>query len=607
VSGIAALLAPEGAPVDRALLERMTGALAFRAPDGGAIWAQERAGLGHALLRTAPAERPGPETVDGRCWIAADARIDARAELLPALRAAGERVEADASDAALILHAYYAWGTASPARLLGDFAFVLWDANRQRLFAARDRFGVKLLYHARAGGTLVLGNTLDVVRLHPELPDTADDLAVADYLLFGTIRDPEATSFAAVRALPPAHALAVEAGRVSTWRYWEAPLDGEIRFRRTMDYVERFREVFGAAVADRSREGRAGVMMSGGRDSTAIAAAAVEQGRAPGLAAFTMVYERLMPDREGEFAMIAAETLGIPLQLHPVDDYRVLGRWDDPLLRRPEPTDATPLAAGESDFNFRMLAHAPVALTGQGADAVLAESRSRLATLVAAGRPARALQEAAEYAFRHRRLPRPGVRSLLRRRHGAEWRPPYPEWMAPELEARLGLRERWRTHLRTAPSNHPLRPEAHGRISNPSWARLLEQYDPGVSRVPVEVRHPFFDVRVVEYLLAIPPQQWYNDKGLLRIAYGNRFPARFRGRGKTPLAAGSLQARLDAFGASDVARTRLAPGIHRWVDAARLPRFAGGRFDGGSFSEAWLHLRPINLSLWLERLSWNRP
>lgn len=607
MSGIAGLLALDGAPVDRFLLERMTGALAFRAPDGGAAWSEGEIGVGHALLRTSPGQTPGPVSLDGRSWVAADARIDAREGLLRGLRAAGEHAGADASDAALILHAYRAWGTGCAARLLGDFAFALWDAERRRLFCARDRFGVKLFYHARAGNELAFGNTLEVVRIHPGVTDRPDDLAVADYLLFGSIRDPDRTSFADVRALPPAHTLTVEDGRTEVARYWEPPLDGELRYRRVAEYVEHFREVFGAAVADRTREGAAGVMMSGGRDSTAVAAAAVDAGRGPGLRAFTMVYERLMPDREGEFARIAAAGLGIPIELHPVDDYGVLQRWDDPLLRRPEPTDASPLAAGESDFYRRMRRHAPVALTGQGADAVLAESRSRLVELAARGRILRAVREAAHYACWHRRLPRPGVRSWLRERRAGEWTPPYPEWIDPELEARFGLRERWRTRLRREPSAHPLRPEAHGRVANPAWSRLLEQYDPGVTRVPLEVRHPFLDVRVVETALAIPPAQWYNDKGLLRIAYRDRFPASFLRRPKTPLRTGSVEARLGAFGAADVGRTALAPGIGRYVDASRLPRYAGGALEDGPFSEAWLHLRPLNLSLWLENLTWKQP
>lgn len=605
MSGFAAVVAPRGAPADRSLLERMAGALAFRAPDGAGVHTEGEAGLVHALLRTSPAQPVGPETLDGALWIAADARIDARHELLAALAAAGERADADASDAALILHAYRAWGTAAPERLLGDFAFALWDAERRRLFCARDPFGVKLLYHASAAGATAVSNTLDVARLLPGVSDRPDDVAIADFLLFGWIRDPDRTAFADVRALPPAHAMMVEEGRISTWRYWSPPTDGALRLRGPAEYAERFREVLTAAVADRTREGRAGVMMSGGRDSTAVAAAAADAGRGDGVRAFTMVYERLMPDREGEYARLAAQALGIPLELHPVDDYAVLGRWDDASMRRPEPSDGLLLAAGEADFYRRMRAHAPVALTGQGADAVLAETQSRLVGLATGGRLLAALGEAAAYARWHGRLPRPGVRSWLRRGRGGAWTPPYPAWIAPELEARLGLRARWEALRRPPASDHPLRPEAHGRISNPAWSRILEQYDPGVTRVPLESRHPFFDRRVVETALAVPPAQWYNDKGLLRIAYRDRFPAAFLRRPKTPLATGSVEARIAAFGADDVARKELAPGIGRWVDAPRLPRLGGGDAEDPHPGEAWLHLRPLVLSVWLERLSWS--
>jgi asparagine synthase (glutamine-hydrolysing) len=607
MSGIVAVVNLDGAPVDRSLLERMTGALAFRAPDGGAAWSEGRAGLGHALLRTSPAQRIGPATLDGRSWIVADARIDARDELLPALRAAGERVEPDADDPALLLHAYRAWGERAPERLLGDFAFAIWDAERRRLFCARDPFGVRLLYHARVGDAVIVGNTLEVVLMHPALADAPDDLAVADYLLFGAAQDPAATAFAAVRALPPAHALMVEEGHASTRRYRELPLEGEIHYRRVEEYVEHFRTLLTAAVADRLRGLPAGIMMSGGRDSTAIAAAAVWAGEGAEIRARTMVYRRLMPDREGEYAALAAGVLGIPLDLHPVDGYRLLGRWDHPDHRRPEPTDSTVLGAGSADYLRAMAAHAPVALTGQGADAALAESRSRLLRLAGRGRLFRALREAAAYTRWHRRLARPGVRSWYRERTGRVWRPPFPAWIAPELSARLRLEERWAERIRPPASSHPLRPEAHARLSDPGWARLLEQYDPGVSRVPVECRHPFFDLRLVSFVLAIPPAQWYNDKGLLRIALRGVLPRAFLRRPKTPLAGDPIVARLEVYGERDLARTHLAPGIGRWVDPTRLPRFAGGGAEGGAHAEAWLHLRPLNLSIWLERLTRDAP
>ena len=114
MSGIVGIINLDGAPVDRALLEHMTQAMAFRGPDAQDVWLdgsvgdrRSCVGLGHALLRTtfeAEHER-GPCSLDGQVWIAADARVDGRADLIRELRAQGRDVADDALDAELILHA----------------------------------------------------------------------------------------------------------------------------------------------------------------------------------------------------------------------------------------------------------------------------------------------------------------------------------------------------------------------------------------------------------------------------------------------------------------------------------------------------------------------
>ncbi|HEX2202132.1 MAG TPA: asparagine synthase-related protein, partial [Longimicrobium sp.] len=410
MSGIAATVRLDGGPGDAALLERMTACMAFRGPDGTRTWSEGPAGLGHALLRTGDVAREAdqPLTLDGATWIAADARIDGRGELIRELRGAGRGVDGDASAAELILHAYAVWGVASPERLLGDFAFAVWDAPRRRLFCARDLFGVKPLFHARAGAELVVSNTLGCVRLHPGVSDALDDAAVADFLVHGHPEELDLTVFRDVRALPPGHALVAEDGEVRVRRWGALPTGAEpLRYRRVTEYVEHFLEVLGEAVRDRLPEGAASLFLSGGRDSTAIGALAreaVDRGeRRTELRAFTAVYDRLLPDEERRYTRMAAGALRIPVDFTAVDGYEAFERWETPALRRPQPTDAV-LGAIEADQLAQAAAHARVLFTGQGGDAALRETRSRLTKLVAAGHPLRALREAAEYAWWHGRL-----------------------------------------------------------------------------------------------------------------------------------------------------------------------------------------------------------
>jgi asparagine synthase (glutamine-hydrolysing) len=145
--------------------------------------------------------------LDGRSWIVADARIDAREDLFAALTAAGEPGMAQASwtDAELILRAYRCWDTACVERLHGDFAFGIWDDARQQLFCARDHMGVKPFYYAQIGCGVIFSNTLDCVRRHGLVSDRLNNLAIADFLLFGHNQDQATTSLADIKRIPPAH------------------------------------------------------------------------------------------------------------------------------------------------------------------------------------------------------------------------------------------------------------------------------------------------------------------------------------------------------------------------------------------------------------------
>lgn len=318
--------------------------------------------------------------------------------------------------------------------------------------------------------------------------------------------------------------------------------------------------------------------------------------------AYTFVHDRLMPDEERRYSSMAADALGIPIRHYAVDGYRLFERWTEPEFVRPQPMDA-PLLAVDVDLYREMSATRRVVLTGFGADAALFETRSRLARLLAEGRGWRALREAAVYARWHRRVPHPGFRTRRREREGGgAWAPPYPEWLDPDFERRAGLRARREESRALPPAPHPLRPEAYARLASPFWPRMLESFDPGVSRAPLEFRHPFLDVRVVSFLLSVPPAQWYNDKGILRIAMRGVLPEKFLRRQKTPLAADPLAVRLREGPGPWLERFRLRKAAERFIVRAALPRFAGGDSDSGAIEEAWLHFRALGLSLWLERL-----
>lgn len=604
MSGICGIVSAAGAPVDPQLLRELTASLGYCGPDAQDTWIKGCAGFGHALLRTnhdAAHERQ-PCSLDGETWITADARIDGQRDLQEKLASKGRGPLDHATDAELILHAYHAWGEHCLQHLIGDFAFAIWDGPRQRLFCARDHFGVKLFMYAQRGSRLAFANNLSCVRRFPAVSDRLDDLAIADFLLFESNQDPAGTAFAEIRRLPPAHCLTFSAAGLRTRSYWSLPSQVEITHRPAGEHVERFRELLRTAVKDRLRTDRVGVMMSGGLDSAAVAATAVAQmpaHAAGAVRAFTSVYDRLIPDEERRYAGLVAGHLAIPITYRPVDDYQLYERYAQLASYFPEP-DNDAFAAIAVDAARDAAAHARVALTGWDGDALVSESPRRyFGALWRERRYARLLAGAIGYAAAERRLlPRAGWRAPAAQTRGDT--APFPDWLDPGLVQRLGLRERWREILAAPRMTHPLRPYAFhvlGYLMRRS--NFFDGYDPGCTRLALEVRHPLLDLRLIDYCLSLPPFPWCLKKEVTRRAMRGRLPEAVRTRPKTPLAGFPYLALLAQQQSRWVDEMPFAPQTAAYFDITRIPKACGD----GDPDHAWAHLRPRSLDLWLRSLT----
>ena len=575
MSGFVCIMQGDNAPVDRALLVSLTDFLSFRGPDARGMWSDGPIGMGHSLLRTtyeSKSERQ-PANVEERYWIVADARLDTREELLAELHRAEGNVCSNAPDCDLILHAYAAWGAACINHLRGDFSFALWDAQHKQLFCARDHFGAKPFYYARLGKTVLCSNTLNCIRQHPGVSTRLNDLAIADFLLFDMIREPGATSFADIQRLPAAHALSCEAGTISVRRYWTLPVGARVRHQRRGECVEQFREVLDRAVSDRLRTNNVAVLMSGGLDSPTVAASARRMlapngnGAGAGLCAYTEVFKTLIPHEEGRYARLVAEALKIPIEFQVSDEGALWKDLNREGNRWPEPMHSPGSDSGLAQLR-QISVRSRVALTGFGGDPALSSLLSiHFLRLLKNRHFRRALADAIWYLAAEGRFSRLYVRTRLRRwfasKKETSW---YPGWLNRDLEKRFGLRERWETFKRVPNSNRAVRPTAYDAIVDPSWPNLFEGYDPGVTGVPVEVRHPFFDLRLVGFLMALPALPWCSDKELLREAARGILPDAVRLRRKSPLLADPLTALLERPESAWVDSFEAAPALGRYVE-----------------------------------------
>ena len=601
MSGIVGIYDRSGAPVDRGLLQALAHFLSQRGPDGRETWSGGAIGLGHTMLRTtreAQIERQ-PASLDGQLWVTADARIDCREELEKKLEQQGRGAAGrSATDSDLILRAYAAWGAECAQHLRGDFAFAIWDAHKKFLFCARDHFGVKPFYYSELGELFLFSNTLDCLRQHPCISEELNDAAIGDFLLFGLNCDVATTTFRDIRRLPAAHAMTISSEGLRIQRYWSAPTEGRIRYKRAEDYVEHFQILLQAAVSDRSRVDRAGILLSGGLDSATIATTARElAGATLDLRAYTVVDASSIPDHDAEHARIAAEFLKIPLQCITMAHLQPFERWDDPELSSPEPVD-DPFFAGLFDQFRTIAADCRVVLSGEGPDNLMHfEMWPFTRDLVRNQEWGSLFRETSRYLWLRPSV-FPGIKRRVQGLFGKDpTAPVYPRWLAPDFARRLNLKDRAREWSELpAARPHPVLPKAHASLSLPHWSAMFEHENPGVTRCPVEVRHPFLDLRVVNFLLALPPFPLFFEKQLLREVVAGRLPETVRTRRKTPLAGSPLVKHLIQTDTGWMDQVAWDAEMDSYVNRSARPAF---RNEANS-ELAHSALRPLCLNFWLQ-------
>lgn len=588
MSGIAGIVNLDGAPIDLNLLSRLTNSLSFRGPDARQIQIENHVGLGHTLLRINGETYTQISTLDGKVWLTADARIDARYELTKNLR-----LTSPANDAELILHAYEAWGEDCVKHLIGDFAFIIWDSRRQTLFCARDHLGVRQLYYSHNHRSFVVSNTLNCLRQHPHVSNELNEIAIGDFLLFGLNQELNTTTFADIQKLPRAHTLTLTDGKLRIQQYW-TPSVNTTHERNRKDVIDEFLDLLRQTVADRVGKSGAGISMSGGLDSSAVAAMAAET--SADLTAYCVVYDQVFTDDERKYATLVADALKIPIEFLPGAEINEQTNSRTTGIA-PEPFDVDPIFVVSDELVKRIAGKYRVALTGWDGDTLMEETpKHSFAAALKRGAIVELFAELARYVYFTRSLPPVGMRTRWRHWKNPHWnRSPYPSWLNQDFASRLNLAERWQhAHAEHAPA-HPTRPRVFRAFDAPSWDSLFTRFDAAVTLLPLEVRHPLIDVRMVDYLLALPIIPWLLDKTIVREAMDGFLPDIVRLRPKTPLQGDpGLQLRHSTK-FQEVDGFRPVPEILSYVDRKSIPKVT----EEVDSNQLWLNLRPFSLNQWL--------
>lgn len=602
MSGFIAILNTNAAPVNREILEQLTASLYFRGPDKQQVWTDGSVGLGHTLFKTSDEAHyeNQPATLDDQVWITGCIRIDAREDLVRELGLQREIHLAQTPDSHLVLRAYEAWGEKCPEHLLGDFSFAIWDRRKQRLFCARDRFGMRQLVYAQKNDTFIVSNSINCIRQHPLVSDRLCDQAIGDFLLFGDHRwgSRAQTSFADIMALEPAHCLSLSADTKRTWRYWDMESDIPLlHYPKHSDYIDHFRDILKASVSDRVRTKDAFISLSGGMDSSSIAATIRELndegGQSINLHAATITFDSIHPSDERQF--ISAVSKHLKLSTHYID----AGNY--PLLSPPVLTTC-PLELYQPqlwlDLDQYACTKSRVALNGDGGDEILSFTSVRNALKDV--NLLRALVSVFWLKGRYGRYPHlgTGLRRMAKNAFGRNRSPitpyPYPGWINPGLESRLNLKDRWSQSWSAIPRNAPHRnPTIYQAVLTPDWNTDDLYMNCGFTRP--EQRSPFLDPRLINFMVSLPALPWLFNKHILRESMTSKLPESVLRRPKTPL--GFIHDSLiESAEYATLNEWNAAIELSQYIDRSKLPVLNEASARG---AESYINLRPLLLNQWL--------
>jgi asparagine synthase (glutamine-hydrolysing) len=527
MSGVAVVLARDGRPVDASAIWSMLDSAPYRGPDGTSVLVRGHVGLGHASMALTPEDRAEQQPlVSPRtgCVVVTDARLDNRADLLRHLHEQRD----DATDAELILRGYEAWGLDVVDRLLGDFAFVVWDPSEQRLVCARDTSGMRSLFYRVDARTFATASEIQQLLQDPAVPVAPNDEHVRESLVpffaYQNEKQQASTWYRDIWSVPPGHLLVVDSSSLQVRKFWRLE-PHELCYGTADEYADHYLALFSEVVRARLRTSEpVGLLLSGGLDSSSVAGVAqrlYRDGHAQehGFATFSSVFDDLDCDERPliddlramygfEAHFITCGSFAGRLQLEPA------GFQESPNMGVNETRDRV--------FGTVNGAGIRVLLSGTGADGSVGGSRRVLDSLLRHRR----VREFWRHFRVYRRLARReeslaatvGLYCLaplmplslqqhvmlasLRRRYSQTHDRLLPPWMPDALRVELS---EW--HLRLC-----LDSERQRCFSNPTREdefRLL--YPPEVARHavpwPIEERRPFADRRLQEFLLRIPPEQ----------------------------------------------------------------------------------------------------
>lgn len=504
--------------------------LSHRGPDNQGTWAENKASLGACLLHVTPEslrEKPVTESANTKYLMVWDGRLDNRAELLKIFPFLKET----STDPECVLEAYDAWGEQAFSKLLGDFAFAIWDRREQSLLCVRDRIGMKPLHYCWDGQTFAFAS--EAKGLFPVREAQPDEEMAAVFLSFRNFKEEHQhrSFYAGIHRLPPAHYLKLKGGKLEVKRYWQFDLSRQIRFETPEEYAAAFRQIFTEAVRCRMRSvNPAATYLSGGLDSSAVVSAAGQVSEKGRLHALNFYSDDPKTD-ERRYASEVAVNAGVPLHMLFCRTNDFENGLDAFLKQAEAPMINT--SRNLEPYQYLQERGWRAVLSGEGGDQIMDEfgfAADLLARLRLRDFISRSKRFAADFGDKPSDFMKESVMRLIP--ESCLWlmrrvrKNVPPAWIQPKLAKSLGLfkklsrtetKPKFQSHSQAANYEEAVRPYAVMKLELEERAHAMFGLEP---------RFPFMDSRVIEFILAMPWEMRAsgNRKDLLREAMKGVMP-----------------------------------------------------------------------------------
>lgn len=542
INGFISLNGRASADSLRTNIAAMNHAIAHRGPDGEGEFFDNGVALGHRRLSILDLSAEGNQPMfneDHSLVLVFNGEIYNYLELIPELKARGH-VFRSHSDSEVILHGYEEWGADCVQRFNGMWAFAIWDTRHRRLFASRDRLGVKPFYYSQDESNFIFSSEIKAISAVKPLHE-ANLAKVHDYLRYSYRTCDGSTFFAGVNELRPGHSLVIENGEVAISRYWAIP-HGDTSAVSDAELRERFSALLEDAVRLRFRSDvPVALLQSGGLDSSAICRVVdddIEAGRlgCDSVTAFTAIFPGFIHDESVRVRELISTCKHVQhVELTPTAD-DLLKDLPKFVAGMGEPVQSTTSFVHWQIMRAVHERGIKVIINGQGADEALAGygpyivGYRLLDTLLsqpwAVLGQARKMRE--KLGFSTTMLLAQTAKAMLGRRAASKWRARMVEGGTQVLSPAF-LKQNDHNLFETSMTFSPRNLDRHLRaqIEHYGFNQILHYEDHSAMMSSIEMRSPFVDYRLMEFAFSLPDRLKF-DHGVTKLiereAFASRLP-----------------------------------------------------------------------------------